>query len=319
MNGTAPPTATPEVTGTHPYADKFPMLSDAELDELAESIRTVGLLHPVVITRDGLILDGRNRLEACNRAEVEADVEVYDGDDYAEFVIASNVARRNMSTGARAMSTALVLAADGRRGNGRWKRNSVPYDNRDSSVSDAWEQALRQAGSVLDHSPNLAQQVVAGDLALDAAYRQALDARDAERRKLEQAERIAAEEADAKKFVEANAPDLAAQVGDVFESYAEAQAVWEKRNREEAAALAREKAEKAQREKEQRQARSDLYSGILRAVGTCAVYGKYEDINKLMAEYNPAELNPTPLDRHLADLELAQRFIANLIAWRDQQ
>lgn len=317
MNGTAPPTA-PEVTGTHPYADKFPMLSDPELDELAESIRAVGLLHPIVVTTDGLILDGRNRLEACNRAEVEADVEVYDGDDYAEFVIASNVARRNMSTGARAMSTALVLDADGRRENGRWKRGSVDIGESANTATD-WRHRLKECGIVLDHCPALAQQVVTGDLALDAAYRQALDARDAERRKLEQAERIAAEEADAKKFVEANAPDLAAQVGDVFESYAEAQAVWEKRNREEAAALAREKAEKAQREKEQRQARSDLYSGILRAVGTCAVYGKYEDINKLMAEYNPAELNPTPLDRHLADLELAQRFIANLIAWRDQQ
>lgn len=319
MNTTAPPQST-EVTGVHPYADKFPMLSDAELDELAESIKTVGLLHPIIVTPDGLILDGRNRLEACNRAEVVADVEVYEGDDYAEFVIASNVARRNMSTGARAMSTALVLEADGRRENGRWKYGNVSAEINESVNSpSAFRQRMNECGVVIDHAPALAQEVVDGHVALDAAYRKAQEARDAERLKLERQERERLEEEEARQFIEANAPDLAAQVGDLLESYAEAQAVWEKRNREEAAALAREKAEKAQREKEQRQARSDLYSGILRAVGTCAVYGKYEDINKLMAEYNPAELNPTPLDRHLEDLELAQRFIANLIAWRDQQ
>ena len=307
-----------EVTGVHPYADKFPMLPDSELDELAESIKTVGLLHPIVVTTDGLILDGRNRLEACNRAEVEASLEVYDGDDFAEFVIASNVARRNMSTGARAMSTALVLAADGRRENGRWKRGSVDIGESANTASD-WRSRLKEAGAVLDHAPALAQEVVDGHVALDAAYRKAQEVRDAERLKLERQERERVEEDEARQFVEANSPDLAAQVGEVFQSYAEAQAVWEKRNREEAARIAREKAEQQQREKEQRQARSDLYSGILRAIGTCGVYGKYDDIGALMDKYNPADLNPRQLERHLDDLELAQRFIAHLIEWRDQK
>jgi hypothetical protein len=45
---------------------------------------------------------------------------VYEGDDLAEFVIDANSARQHMSTGARAMSTALVLAedADGEMGAG---------------------------------------------------------------------------------------------------------------------------------------------------------------------------------------------------------
>lgn len=309
--------AEPEVTGVHPYADKFPMLSDSELDELAESIKTVGLLHPIIVTTDGLILDGRNRLEACNRAEVEATVEQYDGDDYAEFVIACNVARRNMSTGARAMSTALVLDADGRRGDGRWRRGSVDIGKSPNTESD-WRSLLTRCGIVLDYTPALAQEVVDGHIALDAAYRKAQEARDAERLKLERQERERLEEEEARQFVEANSPDLAAQVGEVFQSYAEAQAVWEKRNREEAARIAREKAEKQQREKEQRDARSDLYSGILTAIGTCAAYGKYDDIPHLMAEYDPAELMPKQLERHLDELERAQRFINELIDWRDR-
>jgi len=77
---------------------------------------------------------------------------------------------------ARAMSTALVLAADGRRKNGRWKRDSVA--NQEFLNTD-WRNKVTQAGIVLDHAPDLAEQVVNGALALDAAYRQAVANRDA--------------------------------------------------------------------------------------------------------------------------------------------
>jgi hypothetical protein len=70
---------------------------------------------------------------------------VYEGSDVAEYVIACNVTRRNMSTGARAMATALVLEADGRRENGRWKRGSVIQDSGLSNES-AWQESLRQSG-----------------------------------------------------------------------------------------------------------------------------------------------------------------------------
>lgn len=53
------------VKGNHPYADAFPMASEEEIEELAASIAAVGLIHPIVLTVDGLVLDGRNRLEAA--------------------------------------------------------------------------------------------------------------------------------------------------------------------------------------------------------------------------------------------------------------
>ena len=163
----------------HPYADKFPMLSEPELAELAESIRANGLRNPVVVTEDGLILDGRNRAAACERIGVEPETVVYDGDDLAEYVIDCNVTRRNMSTGARAMSTALVLAADGRREGGRWQRGSVAITESGNSDSQ-WRQRLSEAGVVLDFKPDLADAVVAGDMALDAAFRQADEIRRSE-------------------------------------------------------------------------------------------------------------------------------------------
>ena len=124
---------TVSITGVHPYAEKFPMLGEAELAELAESIAENGLRNPIVLTPDGLILDGRNRSAACERAGVSPTTIVYEGDDLAEYVIDCNSSRRHMSTGARAMATALVLSEDGRRGEGRWRRGTV---NQISDLSD---------------------------------------------------------------------------------------------------------------------------------------------------------------------------------------
>lgn len=241
-------TVAPEITGVHPYADKFPMLSDAELDELAESIRTVGLLHPIIVDPAGLIIDGRNRLEACNRAQVDAHTETYDGDDIAEYVIACNVARRNMSTGARAMSTALVLFAahpEWREG-GRWTRGTLGDIATGGNSESRWRSALSECGVVLDFRPDLAPAVVAGDLELKVAYQQACKARDAERDKLADAARAAQEEADARSYLEAEAPDLLAFVGDKYDTAREARAVYLERNRAEKARIEREQRDHAE-------------------------------------------------------------------------
>lgn len=157
------------IKGVHPYADKFPMLPDAELEELAESIKQNGQRQPIVLTDDGLILDGRNRAKACEMVNVEPEVEVYDGDDLAEYVIDSNVTRRNMLPGARAMSTALVMLADGRRENNRWKYG----DLNSQALGNSMAELIRQCGVVLDYKPDLAEPVTAGDVTLDSAYQQA--------------------------------------------------------------------------------------------------------------------------------------------------
>lgn len=194
----------------HPYADKFPMLPDEELQELAESIRANGLRNPIVVTRDGLILDGRNRAKACEIAGVEPTVETYEGDDLAEYVLDCNVARRNMSTGARAMSTALVLVADGRRENGRWRRGSVVNPDFGINEGKTFQNNLLMAGVVLDYCPNLATRVITGDLALDAAYQQAKTIKEsAEREKILARERAKREREEAKAEAERNAQIIA--------------------------------------------------------------------------------------------------------------
>lgn len=309
------------ITGVHPYADKFPMLPEPELAELAESIRANGLRNPIVLTPDGLILDGRNRAAACERVGVDPDTTVYEGGDLAEYVIDCNSSRRHMSTGARAMATALVLSADGRRGNGRWRRGSVLGNPESGITSDAktWQNALNNAGIILDHSPDLADRIVSGEMPLDAAYRRACETRDAERIRLEAAERVAAEEADARAFIEDQAPDLAAQVGGPFQTFAEARAVWEKRNREEAARLKREREERDRAERERVNALTHTYTDIAQAVQCLASFGAYDDPLTIMRDFETRFVNPPQLMKEFSRERLgaASRFALALIDYME--
>ncbi|WP_083200656.1 ParB N-terminal domain-containing protein [Trueperella bernardiae] len=177
---------------THPYADKYPMLPADELAELTQSIRANGLRQPIVLDTEGRILDGRNRYVACEKAGIQPQFTTYEGEDLAEYVIDCNTSRRHMSTGARAMASALILEADGRRENGRWAYGDIA-NNEDLHRSSA-KKALAQAGVVIDYAPHLAQGVVNGQLALDNAYQQARDIKaSAEAEKLAERNRARAE------------------------------------------------------------------------------------------------------------------------------
>jgi len=152
------------------------MLPDSELADLAESIRENGLRQPVVVTPNGRIIDGRNRTAACALLGITPETVVYEGDDLAQYVIDCNVTRRNMTTGERAMATALVLAEDGQRGDGRWKRGSIGTG---SDSDTAFSKAVQWAGTILDWTPDVAETVIVGGIPLKVAYADACAARDA--------------------------------------------------------------------------------------------------------------------------------------------
>ena len=54
----------------HPFCELFPDVTPAELRELADDIAANGLTNPVVLWGD-VVLDGKNRLKACELAGVE--------------------------------------------------------------------------------------------------------------------------------------------------------------------------------------------------------------------------------------------------------
>src|SRR5579872_7142364 len=81
----APPRRGPDMTtpkskwrekySVHPTADLFPMLSETELGDLGRDIKARGQIEPIVLWCDLAtdkveLVDGRNRLEAMERAGI---------------------------------------------------------------------------------------------------------------------------------------------------------------------------------------------------------------------------------------------------------
>jgi hypothetical protein len=139
------------VLPVHPAAELFPLLSPAELRELGEDIRKHGLQEPITVVRqyrrradgtlhvgeyDLVLLDGRNRLEAMERAgfalirDGKLDktlghralgLEPLTGGGYAEldsdvdpyaFVISRNIHRRHLTAEQKREIIAKLLQAD---------------------------------------------------------------------------------------------------------------------------------------------------------------------------------------------------------------
>ena len=101
---------------THPAAALFPLLEGAALDALAADIQAHGLRVPIVIHPDGTLLDGRNRLRACEAVGVTPARETWTGElgHEVDYVISLNLARRHLDESQRAMVAArLATLPDG--------------------------------------------------------------------------------------------------------------------------------------------------------------------------------------------------------------
>lgn len=102
----------------HPVAELFPLLEGDAFEELKADIRENGLRVPIVVTSNGVILDGRNRWRACQAVDAASrdslpaksrlQYEVVDlpAASQADFVLSLNVHRRHLTTGQRAMLAA---------------------------------------------------------------------------------------------------------------------------------------------------------------------------------------------------------------------
>lgn len=255
------------------HANFYPMLGEEELAELAADIEANGQRDPITVNKDGVLLDGRNRLAACKKLGIEPLVAVYEGDDEGAFVRSSNE-RRHQPTGSRAMSTARSLVKDGKRKNGRWKRGSIHGDNTGSRVSApgrTWTDAMRQAGTVLDELPGLAQQVIDGAIALDSAYEKAQAKRDAreaeERARIEEQRDEQQREDHAGRYFD-NHPEAQAWLDSkpqgTFETMRGAYAAYLEHDRE-ARRIEQEKRRKEEAERREKQERIERHARYLEA------------------------------------------------------
>ena len=170
----------------HPIANVWPMLDDDKLDELAEDIRQQGQLQPIW-TFDGMILDGRNRFEACRRAEIKPIIMEYRGDEPTAFAVSLNDRRRHMGKSALAAVAAELephFAEDAKRRQVRKPKAESVVEKvpQQTAASKAREEAGKSVGvndryvqdakKVKADAPEVFERLKAGKITLQDAKRE---------------------------------------------------------------------------------------------------------------------------------------------------
>ncbi|MGZ6279481.1 MAG: DNA modification methylase [Ktedonobacteraceae bacterium] len=169
----------------HELANLFPLIEGEEFAALVEDIRAHGLELPIYMY-EGKILDGRNRYRACLEAGINPRYKVYEGDSPASFVVSMNKHRRHLTSSQLAFSAVeleklLAVEAEKRKqatqfgANGG--QNNLTTDKGKASAQAASimgtnQQYVLDAKKVIAHSPELAQQVIAGIKTLPEARRE---------------------------------------------------------------------------------------------------------------------------------------------------
>lgn len=160
-------------------------MSEDELQDLADDILSNGLLHPIV-THEGKILDGRNRLAACAMAGVKPRFEEWKNSGSAtEWVISANLMRRHLTASQRAVigHELLPLLANEakqrqRLSKGRGKKGarevstfSGKASNAAARIAGANTRYVEQVKRISEKAPELIELLRSGDLRVPEAIR----------------------------------------------------------------------------------------------------------------------------------------------------
>jgi hypothetical protein len=155
----------------HPAAAAFPRLTGDDLEKFVDDIKREGLGHPIVLhPDDDSVLDGVNRLRACDKAGIEPKFTYWQGENGREvdFVITQNLARRHLSENQRAqIAKKLANMKQGRPG----KPAHVPLISQADAAKKlkVGERTVRKAHKVSKAAPENIKILVEGDeLSLDA-------------------------------------------------------------------------------------------------------------------------------------------------------
>jgi ParB-like chromosome segregation protein Spo0J len=206
----------PQTWPIHPAAaDLFTAMAGDELKQLADDIAQHGLHEPVWLWRDRAgqvwLLDGRNRVAACEIARVAVTHRWYEGDDPIAFVTSENVKRRQLTAGQLAT---IAIKAEGlyerfaaeAKERQREHGGTAPGKPPESLVADrpqvktrdkaaaatgAKSRNVGKAKRIRDRAPDLFDKVDKGEMPIDRADR-VIRNREAEQRQAERAKAEAA-------------------------------------------------------------------------------------------------------------------------------
>ncbi len=153
----------------HPVADLFPMLPNAELRELAASIKKNGLLEPITM-KGKQVVDGRNRLAACEIAGVKPTFSQWKaarGVTVEAWIIAKNLNRRHLDESQRARLAVRLadLLPIGKDGAGQTERRAAAAESMNVSA-----RSVERAAVVVEKGGRaLNDAVESGEVAVSAA------------------------------------------------------------------------------------------------------------------------------------------------------
>lgn len=157
----------------HPVANVFPMMSEAEIDDLARDILENGQREPVWMYQ-GQVIDGRNRMAACERIGRPPSMREFVGtdDELLPFVISLNLKRRHLSESQRAMVAANIATM--RHGGDRVSEQAanlpVATQAEAAEMLNVSERSVRTAAKVRDEAPlEVVQAVQAGAMSVSLA------------------------------------------------------------------------------------------------------------------------------------------------------
>jgi hypothetical protein len=158
----------------HPALEPFPMLGEIDLARLATDVKSNGLVNPIV-RQEGMILDGRARIVACDRAQVKARFVDYAGDPVL-FVLRAN-GGRNMSYGERVTTAALLYRAGAASVSGETRvspETDVARPDRTAAILEHWgvSRATLFRTVRLADDEDLFRAVRSGELRVNEAFRQ---------------------------------------------------------------------------------------------------------------------------------------------------
>ena len=245
----------------HPAAECFRLMHKDELDSLIEDIKANGLRDRITLGRINghetlQLVDGRNRLIACQELGILPQFETrdFDDDDEVRAFVKSRSARRDLTKGERAAGLALLYPG------GQGKRDDQGTTS--AETAEVSYRRLAQARQVLRHSRELAEAVRDGHETLDDALARIKQ----ERERLQSAEEQLAR-------LRSEAADLAARVQEDGMKLSEAYAAFEQRKKDEEIA-----------ERNKRETLLRLTESAFRGTTAWAVDGFAADVSKRLSD-----------------------------------
>ncbi|MGC9974065.1 MAG: MT-A70 family methyltransferase [Gaiellaceae bacterium] len=169
----------------HPQAALVPSMTDEEYLAFLANLRERGVLVPLEVTGEGVVLDGHHRLRAARELQLfELPVRVVAVEDELEHMLLSALCRRNLS-GSRAAALAVRLgsyreekekARERSQGNLRRGPEWAPVPTRGerpralaASVAGVGERTVEDAACVYEEDPELFAQVETGQVSAKRA------------------------------------------------------------------------------------------------------------------------------------------------------